>query len=424
MTVLFSDTFESNNFSAWDTSDTLTLNASGDGSTPTTTSTGALVGTYSALVTMTSSGGAGESYFRESLDGTAGRPSASGTGINSLKFKWKPTVFADGGGVMHVASLYNYSGGHYIVYLFYYAGFGGWVIRLRNTDGTEQNTALSTQFSVGTAYDVELVYDTTGSNPVAKCYVNGVLDVTPLTDSGSTPYAIDEFRLGGIRMFGTNNITALYDTVSYANAGQSGGGGLTAGTASLGSTGLSTQAIAIATNTGGTSPYSNQLQRAPDVAGSPGSYANVQSPAVGASTSITDTGLTPGTKYWWHYVVTDNASATSTSNAVTTTIPSGGVTNPSPAKLVANTTLNIVKVLGVGTSWGSGTTWSVSGMTGCAVTARTFVDTTHYTLEITSSTTTASGTLTLTNSADASTASITVTDGTGTGGGARRTFQG
>lgn len=185
---------------------------------------------------------------------------------------------------------------------------------------------------------------------------------------------------------------------------------LSAGTLTLGATGTTSQALSIATDTGGTPPYSNQLQRAPDVSGAPGTWANVGSAVSGATASFTDTGLTPGTKYWWRVVVTDSAGspATVNSNQVTTTIPSITVSAPSPAALVANTTGYTVSLVGTGTSWTSGTTFSVAGLTGAAVTAKTFIDATHYTLTMTSSTVNQSGTLTITDSTDAAQATVSV----------------
>lgn len=101
---------------------------------------------------------------------------------------------------------------------------------------------------------------------------------------------------------------------------------LTAGTLTLGSTGTFTQALTLATDSGGTAPYSNQLQQAPDVAGSPGSWANIQSPQTGATGSWSVTGLSASTKYWWRVVVTDNVAATANSNQVTATTSAGAAT--------------------------------------------------------------------------------------------------
>lgn len=91
------------------------------------------------------------------------------------------------------------------------------------------------------------------------------------------------------------------------------------------------------------------------------------------------------------------------------------VTAPVPAQLVANTASNVVTVTGTNTAWASGTTWSVSGLAGAAVTAKSFTDATHYTLTLTSSTANVSGTLTLSDSADAATCTLAVYSTSGVG---------
>lgn len=76
--------------------------------------------------------------------------------------------------------------------------------------------------------------------------------------------------------------------------------------------------------TGGTSPYTYQLQRAPDVSGSAGGYTNVGSG--GSALSYADTQLDPGVTYYYQVVVTDSTSptpnvATSSATSATTTLP-------------------------------------------------------------------------------------------------------
>lgn len=68
--------------------------------------------------------------------------------------------------------------------------------------------------------------------------------------------------------------------------------------------------------TGGTGPYTYQLQRAPDVAGSPGSWWPVDA---GTASPFTETPIYPDTKLWYRVVVTDSAAATATSNQVSVT---------------------------------------------------------------------------------------------------------
>ena len=74
--------------------------------------------------------------------------------------------------------------------------------------------------------------------------------------------------------------------------------------------------------TGGTAPYSYQIQRAPDASGSPGAWAN-DGAASSTPATVADTGLTVGSTYWYRQVVTDSAGtpATAYSTAVSYTVP-------------------------------------------------------------------------------------------------------
>jgi lysophospholipase L1-like esterase len=72
--------------------------------------------------------------------------------------------------------------------------------------------------------------------------------------------------------------------------------------------------FAVATNTGGTSPYSNQLQRS---AAGAGTWSNVGSPVVGATATLTDTTASQNTSYDYRVVVTDSAGTPATANTNT-----------------------------------------------------------------------------------------------------------
>jgi len=85
---------------------------------------------------------------------------------------------------------------------------------------------------------------------------------------------------------------------------------------------------------GGSTPYSYQLQRAPDVSGSPGTFANVGAPQAG--TTWTDSGLTGGATYWYQVVATEDGGGTATSNRVNAT--PGGVSGMALGLLVVRQT--------------------------------------------------------------------------------------
>lgn len=114
----------------------------------------------------------------------------------------------------------------------------------------------------------------------------GIYDQGP--SSGSTP---DTYKL------------LFYSTTDAPPA-------LTANGVSFSSVADTTLTVTAAAATGGTTPYSYQFQRAPDVVGVAGVYANVGS--AGSSLTLNDTGLTASTPYWYRYVVTDSAGSPAT----------------------------------------------------------------------------------------------------------------
>ena len=104
---------------------------------------------------------------------------------------------------------------------------------------------------------------------------------------------------------------ALYHLDSaLTDSGGAAGGALTAGTLTPGTpTGNAVPATWTAA-TGGTGPYTYQLQVAPDVAGGPGTFVNAGSS--GSGTSGSATGLSGRTKYWLQVVATDSAGTPAT----------------------------------------------------------------------------------------------------------------
>ncbi len=153
-------------------------------------------------------------------------------------------------------------------------------------------------------------------------------DVVRCTVTGSATGAFKVYINGTLRItssqFETFEATGTYSglfvsfdtTTTFDNFGPPPGGTLTAGTLAVTAHNSDSISLSLATNTGGTPPYSNQLQRAPDVAGSPGSFVNDGSPVAGATPVFTSSALAGSTIYWYQVVVTDNVSATATSNQV------------------------------------------------------------------------------------------------------------
>lgn len=90
---------------------------------------------------------------------------------------------------------------------------------------------------------------------------------------------------------------------------------ITPGTLSTTGNTSTTVSLSITSSSGGDSgPYTYQLQRAPDVSGSAGSYSNNGSSQSG--TTWIDTGLSSSTKYWYRVVISDNDSDTVNSNEI------------------------------------------------------------------------------------------------------------
>jgi hypothetical protein len=89
-------------------------------------------------------------------------------------------------------------------------------------------------------------------------------------------------------------------------------------TSNVSSTGV---VVTTTTATGGTAPYTYQFQQASDAGGSPGVWSNIGTDS--AARSITVTGLTNATIYWFRCVVTDAAPASANSDSAsdTTTTP-------------------------------------------------------------------------------------------------------
>lgn len=149
------------------------------------------------------------------------------------------------------------------------------------------------------------------SGSTIQCYQNGSLITFDDTLSSHT---ITDGQTNTKHGLLANGSSSRFDQLDITDLG-GGGGTLTAGTISVTGHTSSTVDLSLATDSGGTSPYSNQLQQAPDVAGSPGTWANVGTPETGATATFTASGLTASTTYWFRVVVTDSAGSPATENS-------------------------------------------------------------------------------------------------------------
>lgn len=178
------------------------------------------------------------------------------------------------------------------------------------------NTTVATGGTAPYTYQFQRAPDSAGS---AGTYANIGTNTSAVTinDTGLTASTAYWYRV------------IVTDNVAATSTGT--GSTVTTTSAALAAQSVTYTAIAQTTltvsttaATGGTAPYNYQFQRAPDSAGSPGTFANIGT----NSTAITfnDTGLTAGTSYWYHVIVTDNVAATITgANTNTTTAAAGAV---------------------------------------------------------------------------------------------------
>lgn len=134
--------------------------------------------------------------------------------------------------------------------------------------------------------------------------VNGTIILTITDSSISSAGKAGIVSLGNVYL----NFPVIYDYVASDVSS------LVSGTTSATIASGTSVALAVTAASGGTGPYNYQFQRAPDVAGSPGSFANVGPNST--SLTYTNTGLTTRTPYWYQCVTTDANSNTVPSNAV------------------------------------------------------------------------------------------------------------
>lgn len=239
--------------------------------------------------------------------------------------------------------------------LAYGSGVSAWSIQMTSSGylslSTQSNQATrvtSKAFNDGSWHYVALVLDIFND---IKLYVDGTYyikvanNTTALTLTGiaaasastSTSWSglLDDFAVYNYDIYNSNNtpptvltaastpgLVALYRFENDLTDSNTGYTNVTPGT--IYRTFVSTTANTITTvaPTGGTGPYTYQWQSAPDNAGLPGTMTNI----TGAiSSTLTKTGLTAGTIYWYQLVITDNASNSITSAPIKATTKSTGV---------------------------------------------------------------------------------------------------
>lgn len=205
MSILFQDGFESGDASAW-----TSTASSGVGSTVAADATSKYAGSYGLHLTKPTGGNNGYARVIKVI-------TPSGTGITSLQFRFR-VVAVSGAGDMTFASLYYNQSPLWNRIAALVISNSQWQLFLRKKDGTTQTANVS--FSTGTWYLVEIIYDTSGANPVASIYIDNALAATITDNTSGTVYTPDEARLDTHETSWTITGEAHYDDVSVADVEQ------------------------------------------------------------------------------------------------------------------------------------------------------------------------------------------------------------
>lgn len=232
---------------------------------------------------------------------------------------------------------------------FVIAGGSGWYVGIQSGklifawNALTQTFITPTNYNDDTWHHIAFVWDTAGN---ILCFVDGVLLST--ASAGSNRLAIT--NIGTYNNGTANRFNGLIDEVRWSTTNRYTAGftapaapfaasapnqvglwhfendltdsnvafvGVSTGTLSRTKNDYASMTVATTVASGGVGPYTYQFQRAPDVSGVAGTYGNIGTATT--STSIVDSGLTSNTKYWYRCIVTDSASATATSVALTLT---------------------------------------------------------------------------------------------------------
>jgi hypothetical protein len=151
------------------------------------------------------------------------------------------------------------------------------------------------------------LYDETTAAEVASLTVND--STAGLQTSGRYGANASNFGGGATNLF-YSRIETFQDDPAPS---------LVAGTLANTVNGSASVSFSLATNSGGTAPYSSQLQRTTR-GGS--SWSNVGSPVTGTTATLTDATVAAATSYDYRAVVTDAAAVTANSNTVQVDTPS------------------------------------------------------------------------------------------------------
>lgn len=178
MATLFSDNFESGGYTNWTSTAT-----TGVGSTITADATSAYAGSFgSHHVKPTGSNNGNANAIKDFT------PSATGT--TSMQFR------------MNIISATISGGALFYAYLRTESPLFNWVVGIRNAAGTNQfivyardTSTLSANITLSGYNLIEMVRDTSGANPVNRCYIDGTLAATITDTTAGTVYTPGQARI-------------------------------------------------------------------------------------------------------------------------------------------------------------------------------------------------------------------------------------
>jgi hypothetical protein len=208
--VLFSDGLESGNTAAWSGS-----TQTGSSSTVSVTAPAAqsgIRGLDTAKLGVNDNGRA--EVFRS--------VSAPSSKVFSLQTYMRIQSRAGSGG-MYLQRIYR-SGPIYKPLAAIHHNGSAYGLQIRPLSGASPiEMSLHTQFAIGAWYQVELVYDWSGAQPVAKVYVNGQLDTQLADTTSGTLYTPDSAYVGLFEDAWSQQVEVNWDNISIADAVQTNG---------------------------------------------------------------------------------------------------------------------------------------------------------------------------------------------------------
>ncbi|HET7231411.1 MAG TPA: fibronectin type III domain-containing protein [Longimicrobium sp.] len=169
--------------------------------------------------------------------------------------------------------------------------------------GTSVALAWADQAAGEDGYTVEAAPDAAGAPGTWATVATLPPDATAYTSTGLTQGSTYWFRVSAFNLGGPAASNAASATPPLLPAAATG----------VGATALSTSSIRLEWTDAATNEDGYQVERAPDVNGVAGTYAQVGTAAAGA-TQFTDGSLLPGTRYWYR-VRAYNVAGTSASSA-------------------------------------------------------------------------------------------------------------